>query len=62
MQASGWEGREISDDPTQRDRGRDLYTQLLSKRGDLERIPAWDPLSVPGTEVFEQLRSLGYVQ
>ena len=62
MQASGWEGREISGDPTQRDRGRGLYTEILGRRGDLERIPAWDPLSVPGTDVFEQLRSLGYVQ
>jgi arylsulfatase A-like enzyme len=58
----GWEVEDLSLDPTQRERGRALYEAAVALRGNVDRTAAVNALAVPDSKVFEQLRTLGYVQ
>ena len=58
----GWEVKDLSMDPAQRTRGQGLYEAIVGKRGDLARTSTLNSVAVPGAEVFEQLRTLGYVE
>ncbi len=59
---NGWEVEDLSMDPAQRERGRALYEAAVALRGNLDRTTAINALAVPDSTVFEQLRTLGYVQ
>lgn len=58
----GWEVEDLSLEPTQRERGRALYEAAVALRGNVDRTTAVNALAVPDSKVFEQLRTLGYVQ
>ncbi len=62
LDTRGWESQDLSMDPAQRARGQGLYEAIVGKRGDLARTSALNSVAVPGAEVFEQLRTLGYVE
>jgi len=58
----GWETLDLSMDSSQRQRGKALHDALISLRGDLSGTPATNSLSIPDSDIFEQLRALGYVE
>jgi arylsulfatase A-like enzyme len=62
LNEKGWEVEDLSLDPTQRERGRALYEAAVALRGNVDRTAAINALAMPDSTVFEQLRTLGYVQ
>jgi hypothetical protein len=61
MDAAGVESVEPTEDPEIQAKGEPLLGSLRALRGGMQMTPAPDSVAIPGPEVFNKLRNLGYV-